>query len=71
MVRASGLVHPRGDRLQEPLVELDPEVVPGVHGGLLLDLRVSRQVCADPLQVEPVGLRQVDAEPLVQPGDEL
>jgi hypothetical protein len=64
-------VHPSGHGIGEPLVELDPEVVLGVRRGLLLDLGVGGHVGPDPLQVEPVRLRQVGPEPFVQPGDQL
>ncbi|HEX2031809.1 MAG TPA: hypothetical protein VHL78_10465, partial [Actinomycetota bacterium] len=62
-----GQVHPGGDGLDEPLVELDPEVLLGVGRGLLLDLRVGHHVGADGLDVQQVGIREIGPEPLVQP----
>src|SRR6266511_2199470 len=50
-----GLAHPRRHRIGEALVELDPEVLLRVHGGLLLDLWIGGHVGADTLQVQAIG----------------
>ena len=49
------------------LGELHPEVAHRVRGGLALDGHVVYELLGDAIEVEPIGLRELEPEPLVEP----